>query len=307
MTVTPLRGDPTTAAAPTSRSRGTLALLGPAFVAAIAYVDPGNVATNVTAGAEYGYLLVWVVVVTSAIGALEHTFRPNSAWPREARPGRVLLAAGMLGATVMPHAAHLHSALARDRHGRAGRDRLPRLLSATRMDIGIAMLVAGAVNLAMLLVAATSIPAGPGSLSLQDAHDAIGQSLGGIVAALLAVGLLASGVTSTTVGCYAGSVVMAGLLRRSVPVLTRRLITVAPAVLILAVGADPTLTLLLSQVVLALGLPFALVPLVLLTRSRAVMGTAANHPATTATATGVVALVIGLNLTLIWLMFTGRS
>jgi manganese transport protein len=100
---------------------------------------------------------------------------------------------------------------------------------------------------------------------------------------------------------------MAGLLRRSVPVLTRRLITVAPAVLILAVGADPTLTLLLSQVVLALGLPFALVPLVLLTRSRAVMGTAANHPATTATATGVVALVIGLNLTLIWLMFTGRS
>jgi manganese transport protein len=227
--------------------------------------------------------------------------------PTFAGPGSVLLAAGMLGATVMPHAVHLHSALARDRHGRASRGQLPNLLRATRIDIGMAMTVAAAVNLAMLLVAATSISTGPGDISIQGAHDAIGQSLGGVIATMFAVGLLASGVTSTTVGGYTGAVVMDGLLRRRVPLLTRRLVTVAPAMLILALGADPTLALVLSQVVLALGLPFVLVPLVLLTRSRIVMGPATNHPVTTAAIAAVVAVVIGLNLSLIWLTIAGAT
>jgi manganese transport protein len=219
--------------------------------------------------------------------------------------GSVLLAAGMLGATVMPHAVYLHSALARDRHGRPSAAQLPRVLKATRLDVGAAMLLAGAVNLAMLLVAATSLSGSSDELSLQAAHDAVGQSLGGFVAALFAIGLLASGLASTSVGCYAGAVVMAGLLRRSVPLLVRRIITMVPAVIILALGVDPTLALVISQVVLSFGLPFVLVPLVLLTRSRAVMGSVANHPVTTVVAVVVVALVIALNLTLIWLTLTG--
>jgi manganese transport protein len=219
--------------------------------------------------------------------------------------GSVLLAAGMLGATVMPHAVYLHSALARDRHGRPSAEQLPRLLRATRLDVGAAMLLAGAVNLAMLLVAATSLSGGTEELSLQAAHDAVGQSLGGLVAALFAIGLLASGLASTSVGCYAGAVVMAGLLRRSVPLLLRRVITMIPAIIILAIGVDPTLALVISQVVLSFGLPFVLIPLLLLTRSRTVMGTAVNHPVTTAVAVVVVALVIALNLTLIYLTVAG--
>ncbi len=401
-----------------SRARSTMALFGPAFVAAIAYVDPGNVATNVTAGAVYGYLLVWVVVLANMMACLVQYLSaklglatgltlpealrdrlPNGArlayWvqaeivamatdlaevlggaialeilfdlplliggvitavvstalllvqdrrgqrsferiittmlviiavgfvaglfveppsprgivggllPAFDGAGSVLLAAGMLGATVMPHAVYLHSALARDRHGRPSAEHLPRLLRATRFDVGAAMLLAGAVNLAMLLVAATSLSGGTEELSLQAAHDAIGQSLGSVIAVLFAVGLLASGLASTSVGCYAGAVVMAGLLRRSVPLLLRRVITLVPAIVILAVGIDPTLALVLSQVVLSFGLPFVLVPLVLLTRSRAVMGPVANHPATTAVAAVVVTLVIALNLALIYLTVAG--
>lgn len=401
-----------------SRARGTMVLFGPAFVAAIAYVDPGNVATNVTAGAVYGYLLVWVVVLANLMACLVQYLSaklglatgatlPESLRDRLPTSGRlaywaqaevvamatdlaevlggaialnilfdlplllggvitavvstgllmvqdrrgqrafervittllviiavgffaglfveppapgavigglvpafdgagsVLLAAGMLGATVMPHAVYLHSALARDRHGRPSASELPKVLRATRFDVGAAMLLAGAVNLAMLLVAATSLGGHADELSLQAAHEAVGQSLGGVVAALFAIGLLASGLASTSVGCYAGAVVMAGLLRRSVPLLVRRVITMVPAVIILALGVDPTLALVISQVVLSFGLPFVLIPLVQLTRSRSVMGSVANHPATTAVAVVVVALVIALNLTLIWLTLTG--
>jgi len=401
-----------------TRARGTMALFGPAFVAAVAYVDPGNVATNVTAGAVYGYLLVWVIVLanmmagivqylSAKLGLAVGTTLPEALRDRLPTGGRiaywlqaefvamatdlaevlggaialnilfdlplllggvitavvatvllvvqdrrgqrafervittmlviiavgfiaglfvqppppgavvgglvpafdgagsVLLAAGMLGATVMPHAVYLHSALARDRHGRPSAEQLPRLLRATRLDVGAAMLLAGAVNLAMLLVAATSLSGGTEELSLQAAHDAVGQSLGGLVAALFAIGLLASGLASTSVGCYAGAVVMAGLLRRSAPLLLRRVITTIPAIIILAVGVDPTLALVISQVVLSFGLPFVLIPLLLLTRSRTVMGTAVNHPVTTAVAVVVVALVIALNLTLIYLTVAG--
>ena len=401
-----------------TRARGTMALFGPAFVAAIAYVDPGNVATNVTAGAVYGYLLVWVIVLanmmagivqylSAKLGLAGGTTLPEALRDRLPTGGRiaywlqaefvamatdlaevlggaialnilfdlplllggvitavvatvllvvqdrrgqrafervittmlviiavgfiaglfvqppppgavvgglvpafdgagsVLLAAGMLGATVMPHAVYLHSALARDRHGRPSAEQLPRLLRATRLDVGAAMLLAGAVNLAMLLVAATSLSGGTEELSLQAAHDAVGQSLGGLVAALFAIGLLASGLASTSVGCYAGAVVMAGLLRRSVPLLLRRVITMIPAIIILAIGVDPTLALVISQVVLSFGLPFVLIPLLLLTGSRTVMGSAVNHRVTTAVAVVVVALVVALNLTLIYLTVAG--
>ena len=171
----------------------------------------------------------------------------------------VLLAAGMLGATIMPHAVYLHAALARDRHGRAEQTRLHTLLTATRRDIGAAMLLAGATNLAMLLLAASSLHGAETDGSLQGAHDAVGTHLGQGVALLFALGLLASGLASTAVGGYAGAVVMEGLLERRVPLQLRRTITLIPALVNLAVGVDPTTALVLSQVVLSFGIPFVLI------------------------------------------------
>jgi len=211
----------------------------------------------------------------------------------------VLLAAGMLGATVMPHAVYLHSALARDRHGLVAPGRQRALLLATRYDVGLAMLLAGAINLAMLLLAATSLPGAGIDGSLTSAHDAVGRQLGSSVALLFALALLASGLASTAVGGYAGAVVMQGLLRRRVPLAVRRAVTLVPALVVLAAGVDPTTALVLSQVVLSFGIPFALVPLVLLTARRSVMGSAVNHPATTAVAVCAASAVVILNVALI--------
>ncbi|MEU5695756.1 Nramp family divalent metal transporter [Actinosynnema sp. NPDC020468] len=394
------------------RVRSGAALLGPAFVAAIAYVDPGNVATNTAAGARYGYLLVWVLVaanvmaglvqylsaklglvtgkslpeavrdrlprrgrlaywaqaevvamatdlaevlggaialnllfglplllggvVTGAVSTVlllvqdrrgQRPFErvitglllvvaigfaaglvvapPSGAVvgglvPRFAGPDSVLLAAGMLGATVMPHAVYLHSALTRDRHGRA-----PHLLRSTRVDVVVAMVLAGAVNLAMLLLAASALGGRSDVDTLEGVHAAIGQQLGGGVAVLFAIGLLASGFASTAVGCYSGAVVLDGLLRRRIPLTTRRLVTLVPALVVLALGVDPTLALVLSQVVLSFGIPFALVPLVWLTARRSVLGAHANHRATTVAAVLVAAAVIALNGALVWLTVAG--
>jgi manganese transport protein len=397
------------------RSRAATGLFGPAFVAAIAYVDPGNVATNMAAGANYGYLLVWVVVaanlmaglvqylsaklgvvtglslpqalrdrmpspirllfwgqaelvamatdlaevvggaialnilfdlplllgalVTAGVStallavqnrrgqrAFEHVITgllgviaigfvaglivsPPSAsgvlgglQPAFDGPDSVLLAAGMLGATVMPHAVYLHSALARDRHGHVTGSRRRALLIATRYDVAAAMLLAGAINLAMLLVA-TSLPAADVDGSLPGAHDAVAQQLGTPIALLFAVGLLASGLASTAVGGYAGAVVMEGLLKRRVPLVLRRVITLVPALIVLAAGVDPTTALVLSQVVLSFGIPLALIPLAVLTARRSVMGSAVNHPVTTAFAVAVVGAVVALNVTLIGHLF----
>ncbi|MEV0680956.1 Nramp family divalent metal transporter [Actinosynnema sp. NPDC050436] len=390
------------------RVRTGAALLGPAFVAAIAYVDPGNVATNTAAGARYGYLLVWVLVVANVMAGLVQYLSAKlglvtgqslpeavrdrmpkpvrlAYWgqaevvamatdlaevlggaialnllfdlplllgglvtgvvstalllvqdrrgqrpfervvttllavvavgfaagllvsppstdvvtglvPRFDGPDSVLLAAGMLGATVMPHAVYLHSALARDRHGRA-----PHLLRATKVDVVAAMVLAGAVNLAMLLLAASALRGSDGVDSLEGVHRAIGAELGGGVALLFAVGLLASGFASTAVGCYSGAVVLDGLLRVRVPILARRLVTLVPALVVLALDVDPTWALVLSQVVLSFGIPFALVPLVWLTSRRAVMGEHANRPAVTWAATAVAVAVIALNGVLIHL------
>lgn len=417
-------GSETVTPAPESRTgerpRRLTWLWGPAFVAAIAYVDPGNVAANLTAGARYGYLLVWVLVLANAmallvqylsaktglvtgrslpellgnrmrrvprllfwgqaelvaaatdlaevvggaialeilfgvplllgglivgvvsmvllaiqnrrgqrpfefvvmglllvitIGFMAGLFVSDVEWgaaaeglvPRFDGPPTVLLAASMLGATVMPHAIYVHSSLARDRHGTPARHDLPRLLLATRWDVVASMVVAGAVNIAMLLLAAASLSGMSGTDSIQGAHAAIGQTLGPVVAALFGIGLLASGLASTSVGCYAGSAIMEGLLKVRIPLLARRLITLIPALLLLATGVDPTWALVLSQVLLSLGIPFALIPLVWLSSDRGLMGGFANTRSLRVLAWVVVALIVSLNIALIVLTVTGAG
>jgi manganese transport protein len=401
------------------RPRPSWYLLGPAFVAAIAYVDPGNVAANVSAGAQFGFLLVWVIVVANVMAALvqylsaklglvtgrslpeavaDNTRTPTriAFWlqaelvaiatdlaevvggaialhllfdltlllggvitgsvslllllvqdrrgqrvfervisgllliiaigfltslvvapppPGEVAAGlvprfhgaeSVLLATAMLGATVMPHAVYLHSGLARDRHGHpdAGPQRRW-LLRVTRWDVGLAMLVAGAVNLSMLLVAATNLQGRDNTNSIEGAHAAVRDTLGPTVALFFAIGLLASGLASTSVGAYAGAMIMQGLLRRSFPLLLRRLITLIPALVILAIGLEPSRALVMSQVVLSFGIPFALVPLVRLTSNRALMGDDTNHRLTTASGWTVAVVISLLNVVLIYLTLTG--
>ncbi|MGV0793178.1 Nramp family divalent metal transporter [Mycolicibacterium sp. XJ1819] len=401
------------------RLRPSWVLLGPAFVAAIAYVDPGNVAANVSAGAQFGFLLVWVIVVANAMACLvqylsaklglvsglslpeavgrgmrrrnrlaywlqaelvamatdlaevvggaialyllfdlplltggvitgtvslllllvkdhsgqkmfEHVVTgllliiaigflasvvvappppdevAGGLVPKFAGSESVLLAAAMLGATVMPHAVYLHSGLTRDRHGHPEPGPMRRmLLRATRWDVGIAMVVAGAVNLSMLLVAATNLQGRDDTDSIEGAHAAVQSTLGAPVALLFAIGLLASGLASTSVGAYAGAMIMQGLLRRSIPLLVRRLVTLLPALVILALGLDPSRALVLSQVVLSFGIPFALIPLVRLTSDRELMGEDANHRVTTALGWGVAGLISVLNVVLIYLTFAG--
>lgn len=167
------------------------------------------------------------------------------------------------------------------------------------------MVLAGTVNLALLLVAAVNLRGRPGTDTIEGAHVAIGDTLGPTVALLFAVGLLASGLASTSVGAYAGAMIMQGLLRRTYPVLVRRLVTLVPALLVLASGVDPTRALVLSQVVLSFGIPFALIPLARLTADRAVMGTDVNRPLTSVLAWSVAALVTLLNVALIYLTVLG--
>ena len=200
----------------------------------------------------------------------------------------------------MPHAIYLHSGLSRDRHGIAvGPARIARLLRATRWDVGIALAIAGSVNIAMLLLAASSLRAVPGTDTIQGAHQAIVAGLGPAVGVIFGIGLLASGLASTSVGCYAGSAIMSGLLRLRIPLLTRRVITLVPALVLLSVGFDPTRALVLSQVMLSLGLPFALIPLVVYTGNRALMGAFTNRRAVRFAAWVVTGLIVALNVVLI--------
>ncbi len=396
-----------------------LALLGPAFIAAVAYVDPGNVATNVTAGARYGYTLVWVVVLANVMAVLVQYLSaklglvtgrslPEQLGDRLRTPARlgywlqaeaiavatdlaevvggalalailfdvplvlgavltaavslvvlrvgdargqralervimgflaliavgftaglfvdppdagdlagglvptfagadsVLLASGIIGATVMPHVIYLHSSLTTTRLGVRGEGLgLGRLLSATRGDVVAALVLAGVLNLSLLVVAASSLQGFPGTDTLQGVHALMSSELGTGVALLFAVALLGSGLASTSVGSAAGAEVMRGLLRRRIPLLLRRVLTVIPAVLVLALGADPSAALVVSQVVLSMGIPFALVPLVVLTARRDVMGEHVNRRGTTVAASAVATAVITLNLSLLYLTFTG--
>lgn len=392
------------------------------MVAGVAYLDPGNVASNMTAGVRYGFLLVWVVVagnlmawliqylsaklglvtgqsmpeilgrrirsrwgrrlywlqgelvaiatdiaeviggavallllfdlplvvggvITGVISLLvlgiqasgrQRTFerviisllliivvgfsaglllRPPPATavidgliPRLDGTGSLLLAASILGATVMPHAIYAHSALARDRFPRTvqyGGTR--RLIGASRWDVTIALAIAGSVNLAIMLVAAQSLRGIPGTDSLEGVYAALAQGIGGIVATVFAIGLLASGLASTAVGAYAGGEIMKGLLNLRIPLVLRRLVTLVPALAILALGFDPTTALIVSQVVLSFGVPFALCPLLVLTASRGLMGEFRNSRATTAAGVLASALLITLNAALLVLLVVDPS
>ena len=192
------------------------------------------------------------------------------------------------------------------REGEGG-GRIRILLKATRLDVLLALVLAGAVNIAMLLVAAASLRGVAGTDTIAGAHAAISAALGPAVGVVFAIGLLASGLASTSVGSYAGATIMGGLLRLRVPLLTRRIVTLVPAVVILALGVDPTWALVLSQVFLSLGIPFAMIPLLRLTGSRAVMGEHADRLWVRIAGGAVAGLVVLLNLALVALTVVGAS
>ena len=202
----------------------------------------------------------------------------------------------------MPHVIYLHSALTRDRFAGRGDAERRGLLRVQRIDVVAALGVAGAINLAMILVAASLFRHGPavGSDPITSVHDRLGQTVGGVAALAFAAALLASGLSSSSVGMYAGQVVMQGFIRRNIPVVVRRAVTMTPALIVLACGLPPTDTLVVSQVVLSVGIPFALVPLALLGRRVDVMGVFANRRAVTVGLLAIAATVTALNLVLFY-------
>ena len=213
----------------------------------------------------------------------------------------LLLAVGILGATVMPHVIYLHSALMQKRIVPQNEREARRLYRFTRIDVVIAMSIAGVVNLAMLIVAA-DVFFGTGLLnidSLENAHRTLTPLLGGASSTVFALSLIASGLSSSTVGTLAGQVVMQGFIKRQIPLFVRRAVTMLPAFIVIALGLDPSRTLVISQVVLSFGIPFALIPLVMFTARRDVMGGLVNHRITTAIAIVVATLISALNIFLL--------
>jgi manganese transport protein len=217
----------------------------------------------------------------------------------------VLLAVGILGATVMPHVVYLHSALTSHRIKPEGTEEKRELLRFERFDVFLAMGLAGIINITMLVVAAQLFhdSGRTGVDSIEGAHAGFHALLGGGAALAFAVALLASGLSSSSVGTYAGQVVMQGFINMRINLFLRRAITMAPSLIVLAIGVDPSTTLVISQVVLSFGIPFALVPMVLLTRRADVMGALVNRRTTTAVACAVAALIIALNGFLLWETF----
>ena len=400
------------------RLRTTLTLLGPAFVAAIAYVDPGNFATNIAGGAKYGYLLLWVILAANLMAMLIQTlsakvgiatgknlpelcrerFPKPVSWglwvqaeliamatdlaefigaaialnllfgvplfvaglmtgvvafgilalqqrgyrkfelaigallalillgflydtfsvahdvsgiargfiPSFAGTDSILLATAILGATVMPHVIYLHSALTQDRI--AARDDRERrsLMRFGKVDVLIAMGVAGLINMSMLIVAGSLFHGQASGIdSIEGAYAGFEKYAGAGAALAFALALLASGFASSSVGTYSGQVVMQGFIARTIPLALRRLVTMAPALIVLAIGLNPSRALIISQVVLSFGIPFALVPLVLVSSKREVMGSLVNARLTTIVAWVVAALITGLNLFLLSQTFFG--
>jgi manganese transport protein len=395
------------------RWRAMLAMLGPAFVASVAYVDPGNFATNITAGAKYGYGLMWVVLLANLIamliqylsaklgiatdrnlpelcrerfprwvswglwvqaevmamatdvaeflgaaigqnllfgvpmlpagvitgviafailelqrrghrgfevaiaallglvfaGFLYETLRIGPSAhdaleglvPSLGSGGAVYLAVGIVGATVMPHVIYLHSALTNGRMPVRDDGERRRVLRFERIDVMVALGLAGLINLAMLAVAAKlfHVPGLDGLDTLQGAHQEFGRLVGGGAALAFAVALFASGASSSSVGTFAGQVVMAGFINVRVRLWLRRAVTMLPALIILALGVSTTGALVLSQVVLSFGIPFALVPLVILTGRRDVMGVHVNRRLTMVAAYAVATGISATNLYLI--------
>ena len=398
-----------------------LPFLGPAFIASVAYIDPGNFATNIQGGAEFGYTLLWVLVASNLsamllqalsaklgiatglnlaelcrersprpvtlamwvlmeivamatdlaeflgaalgfqllfgiplwvgglltavttiviLGLERYGFRPLEAvitalvgvvgvcyvietvldrpdWGDVLRhavtPGfaggqSVLLATGILGATVMPHVIFLHSALTQNRIVVRDPAQQHRLFRFQLVDVAVAMSIAGLINAAMLIMSASTFFAQGLThvASIEEAHRTLDPLLGSAASTVFAISLLASGLSSSTVGTMSGQVIMQGFLRRRIPIWVRRLVTMAPSLFVIGAGWDPTRTLVISQVVLSFGLPFALVPLVRFTSQRGVMGTLVNRRATTVTATMVTGAIVALNLFLLYQTLFGR-
>ncbi|MHB0871344.1 MAG: Nramp family divalent metal transporter [Chloroflexota bacterium] len=392
-----------------------LPFLGPAFVAAVAYVDPGNFATNIQGGAQFGYMLIWVILMSNLmamliqslsaklgiatgrnlaevmrdsfsmpvvwglwalsevvamatdlaeflgaalgfhllfgmplfpagiltgvvtfliLGLQRYGFRPLEAvitalvgviavsylietaighpdWgqiglavvqPQFSGTESVLLATGILGATVMPHVIFLHSALTQDRIVVRHEAMMRRLFRFELIDVILGMGVAGLVNAAMLIMSASTFHrVGLSDVaSIEEAHRTLAPLLGEASSVVFAISLLASGLSSSTVGTMSGQVIMQGFLHRTVPLWLRRGVTMLPALIVIGLGLDPTRTLVLSQVVLSFGIPFALIPLVMFTRRRDIMGPLVNHRITTAVAAIVAALIVALNLFLLY-------
>jgi len=411
------------------RVRGVISLLGPAFVAAVAYIDPGNFATNFSAGAHVGYTLVWVVVAANLMAMLvqyqsakvgvvtgldlpelcrDHFPRAVSRglWvqaelvamatdlaefvgaalglyllfgvpllasglitavvafvilaldqrghrrfelaiagllgivllgfaydlaavgaapksialgltPRFVDSASVLIAAGIVGATVMPHVVYLHSALTKRRVVCRDDSERRELLRFQRLDVLVALGIAGGINLAMMFVAASVFHHGSGGASgsasgggasggagggdsLLTAHADLARLAGGGAALAFAVALLASGLSSSCVGTYAGQVVMQGFIGRRIPLFVRRGLTMLPALIVLGVGLPVTDTLIVSQVLLSIGIPFALVPLAMVTRRTDIMGSLVNRLRTTVAMFCIAATITLLNLFLVY-------
>ena len=261
-------------------------------------------------------VIIGMLVVITA-GFLAGLFFAPPQWsevaggliPRFKGTDSILVAASMLGATVMPHAIYLHSSLVNDHHTDPEIERPHKraLLRATRHDILWALSIAGIVNIGLLLLAASALSGVEGTDTIEGAYHAIANALGGTVSTIFALGLLASGLASTSVGAYAGSEIMNGLLHVNVPLLARRLVTIIPALIILGMGAEPTWALVLSQVALSFGIPFAIVPLMYLTRNKKLMGEYVNKPLTIAVASVIAAAIILLNILLVYLTITGQS
>src|ERR671932_411155 len=210
--------------------------------------------------------------------------------------------AEILGATVMPHVIYLHSALLQGRVLPKSEDQARRLYRFTRIDVVIAMSLAGLINVAMLVVAASTFYESglPNVDSLEGAHKTLTGLVGGASSTLFALALLGSGLSSSTVGTLAGQVVMQGFIRRRIPLTVRRLVTMLPALIVIGLGLDPSRTLVISQVVLSFGIPFALIPLVIFTSKRSVMGPLVNHRATTVVATAIAGVISALNVFLLY-------
>jgi manganese transport protein len=397
-----------------------LPFLGPAFVACVAYIDPGNFATNIAGGSKFGFTLAWVILASNLMAMLIQTLsaklgiatgrnlpevcrerfsrrtsiglwiqaeviamatdlaeflgaalgfhlllgidlfpaaiitgvvtfvilglqriglRPfeaviaafvatigacylaelyyahpplgtvalHAVKPDFAGNESILLAVGILGATVMPHVIYLHSALTQNRVVPQNDEEARRLYRYTRVDVIVAMSIAGVINMAMLVMAA-SVFFSSGLLdveSLENAHRTLEPVLGGASSTLFALALLASGLSSSTVGTLSGQVVMQGFIQRRIPIFVRRLVTMLPALIVAGIGVDASRTLVISQVVLSFGIPFALIPLVWFTSRRELMGPLVNHRATTAAATVVAGLISALNVFLLGQTFFG--
>jgi manganese transport protein len=232
-------------------------------------------------------------------GVVTHLFVPRFDGSES-----VLIAAGILGATVMPHVVYLHSALTQNRI--VGRDEAEkrRIQRFERIDVIIAMTIAGFVNMSMLAIAA-AVFFGLGIESIEDAYSSFEGELGSGAAILFGIALLASGFSSSSIGTMSGQVVMQGFIRRQIPIFLRRAITLAPALIILAIGVDPSRSLVISQVVLSFGIPFALVPLVIFTSRRNLMGSLVNTRLTSIAAWAIAAVIICLNVFLLYETFLG--